>query len=235
MAIISLEDLQKYTEKYAEDTSQQEYYIDSAIDIIRNYLKYDPEIKFNREFINGSGTNGIQLKSKPVWVVYSVTDEKTGKEIFTADPEKETQDYYISDEFVEFKDAAIPENKVLVKYVSGCGYIDARMNTAGWGDAGTTQWDGIIRCGDSGSELEDVISGGFAGTAFKDFGFIDFPLPVIIKQTALRIAALLQTEGDNNIGVTGKSMGDSGSRTFVNYVNFEKYLSPISRYKLLVI
>jgi hypothetical protein len=60
-------------------------------------------------------------------------------------------------------------------------------------------------------------------------------IPGIIRMTVLRIAALLQTESDGNIGVTSKSFADSGARTFVNTVNFDKYLVQISSYKLLVI
>jgi hypothetical protein len=58
-------------------------------------------------------------------------------------------------------------------------------------------------------------------------------LPAVIKLTALRIAALLQTEADNNIGVNSKSFAESGTRVFTNFQNFDKYLAPISRYKLL--
>ena len=57
-------------------------------------------------------------------------------------------------------------------------------------------------------------------------------LPSIIKLTVLRIAALLQTESNNNIGVSGKSFID-GSRTFINYTNFSKYLDTCSKYKLI--
>jgi hypothetical protein len=60
-------------------------------------------------------------------------------------------------------------------------------------------------------------------------------LPRIITMTVLRIAALLQSEGGANIGVTSKSFADSGTRTFVNTVNFDKYLVQISPYKLLTI
>jgi hypothetical protein len=60
-------------------------------------------------------------------------------------------------------------------------------------------------------------------------------LPYIIKMTVLRIAALLQSESDGNIGVTSKSFADSGSRTFINSINFDKYLIQISNYKILVI
>ena len=57
-------------------------------------------------------------------------------------------------------------------------------------------------------------------------------LPDIIKLTVLRIAALLQTESNNNIGISGKSFMD-GSRTFMNFTNFDKYLIACSKYKLI--
>ena len=57
-------------------------------------------------------------------------------------------------------------------------------------------------------------------------------LPQIIKLTVLRIAALLQTESNNNIGISGKSFMD-GSRTFINFTNFDRYLIACSKYKLI--
>ena len=57
-------------------------------------------------------------------------------------------------------------------------------------------------------------------------------LPQIIKLTVLRIAALLQTESNNNIGISGKSFMD-GSRTFTNFTNFDRYLVACSKYKLI--
>lgn len=63
-------------------------------------------------------------------------------------------------------------------------------------------------------------------------GFSSTDLPAIIKLTVLRIAALLQTESNNNIGVSGKSFMD-GSRTFINYTNYDKYLISCSKYKLI--
>lgn len=57
-------------------------------------------------------------------------------------------------------------------------------------------------------------------------------IPEIIEITVLRIAALLMTESDGNIGITGKQFAESGSRTFTNFTNFDKYLLPLSHYKL---
>ena len=56
-------------------------------------------------------------------------------------------------------------------------------------------------------------------------------IPVIIQLTIMRIAAILQTEEQSNIGVTSKQFGDSGSRTFVNTVDFSKYLVQIAKYR----
>ena len=57
-------------------------------------------------------------------------------------------------------------------------------------------------------------------------------LPDIIKLTVLRIAALLQTESNNNIGISGKSFMD-GSRSFINFTDYSKYLISCSKYKLI--
>jgi len=57
--------------------------------------------------------------------------------------------------------------------------------------------------------------------------------PEIIKLTIMRIASILQTESDSNIGVTSKSFGDSGTRTFINTVNFDKYLMQIAKYRVI--
>lgn len=58
-------------------------------------------------------------------------------------------------------------------------------------------------------------------------------MPASIKHAALRIAGLMQSEGQNNIGLTGKTIPNEGSRTFYNFTNFNKYLLPISSYKLV--
>ena len=76
---------------------------------------------------------------------------------------------------------------------------------------------------------QPVISDNIIVTFTAGFGE---DLPPIIKLTVLRIAALLQTESNNNIGISGKSFID-GSRTFINYTNFSKYLDTCSKYKLI--
>ena len=52
-------------------------------------------------------------------------------------------------------------------------------------------------------------------------------LPDIVVQTILRIATLMLTEANGNIGISGKSDGDNFSRTYISYTNYQKYLLPL--------
>lgn len=61
---------------------------------------------------------------------------------------------------------------------------------------------------------------------FYTSGYDRSNVPALIRQTILRIATLLYMEGAENIGVSSKSYSD-GSRTFINYSNFDKYLKPL--------
>ena len=56
-------------------------------------------------------------------------------------------------------------------------------------------------------------------------------VPGIIIMTALRIAGLLQTESGNNIGITSKTFGDDGGRTFYK-TKFDDYLAPLEKYRI---
>lgn len=58
-------------------------------------------------------------------------------------------------------------------------------------------------------------------------------IPDLIIQTICRIAALLKTESNGSIGLTSKSYGNDGSRSFVNFTSFEKYLQPLYPFKTI--
>lgn len=61
-------------------------------------------------------------------------------------------------------------------------------------------------------------------------GFND--IPELILLSIMRIAALMITEANGNIGITGKSFADN-SRTFVNFQNYDKYLKPLDVYRVV--
>jgi hypothetical protein len=58
-------------------------------------------------------------------------------------------------------------------------------------------------------------------------------MPAIIKLVTLRIAALLRTESNDNIGITSKDFDGSGSRTFFQFNNFNKYTRPLNGFRRL--
>lgn len=94
------------------------------------------------------------------------------------------------------------------------------------------------------AELEDY---GFSfdsiyRTDGKTFGYSDrvkvkyetnvTAVPPLIKQTILRIATLMLTEANENIGVTSITAPDGMGRTFLNYTSYSKYLEPLKDYKV---
>jgi hypothetical protein len=186
MSYVTVEELQKYSGVYEENVLSQNY-INSAENIVNNYLGYSPTLHNYVQYFNGNGTNELQLRAKPIQTIISV--EVNGESI-------PLSDFYsvMNNEFIYYnKIFPIGKRNIKVEY------------DAGWG----------ITIDD------DEVNSEY--------------LPKIIKMTVLRIATLLQSESAGNIGVTSKSFADSGTRTFINTVNFDKYLVQISSYKLLVI
>jgi hypothetical protein len=185
MSYVSVEEFAKYSNVFGEENIQQ-HYIDSAENIVSNYLGYSPTLHDYIHRFDGTGTNELQLKARPIKELTGI--EINGENVSTAE-------FSFGDtEFIQFTQIFPGGNQnVKVTY------------QAGWG----------ITPGD------DVINGEF--------------VPPVIKMSVLRIAALLQSESDSNIGITSKSFADSGTRTFINFTNFDKYLIPISFYKLVVI
>jgi hypothetical protein len=189
----------------------------SAEAIVENYLGYNPVETIYTEFFDGSGRGVLRLRARPVRAVTLV--EANG---VPRDPLEFCFDGRT--EFLTWKNGVFPEGAGNVKVTYVAGYNNTpREPPAPDGE----EWDG----GEAGSEYDETIDGGGAFNNEED----GTDMPKIIKLTIMRIAAILQTESDGNIGVTSKSFGDSGDRTFISYTNFDKYLLPLSSYKLLVV
>lgn len=58
-------------------------------------------------------------------------------------------------------------------------------------------------------------------------------IPDLIETTILRLAALIKTEANGNIGLTSKSYGNEGSRSFVNFTSFDRYLQPLYPFRTI--
>lgn len=52
-------------------------------------------------------------------------------------------------------------------------------------------------------------------------------IPDIVEQTIFRLGSLLKTEANGNIGLTSRSYGNDGSRSYLNYTSYSKYLDPL--------
>jgi hypothetical protein len=209
MSYVTVEELQKYSNVH-EDSTLSQNYIDSAENIIENYLGYSPLYKGYSSLLNGNGTKTIGLKAKPIQALL---------EVIINDINIPVSNFIIENEFIYSKDILFFRGKknIKINYFAGYNILNDNEQID----------DDITDGGNAFSTFDDDVDGGNSKNHII--------MPDIIKMTVLRIATLLQTESDSNIGVTSKSFADSGTRTFVNTVNFDKYLIQISKYKLLVI
>ncbi|UTC92220.1 hypothetical protein [Treponema denticola] len=172
--IITIEDLQKFTQIYPDDNeTQQDLFIQAANDIVCNYLRYNPEEKEYNIFASGTDTKEIEINYSPITEIKEI---KINNETINID------NIAFMDNFIFYKDSnTFPKGNKNINIIFKAGYKE---------------------------------------------------IPAIIKLTTLRIAGILQTENNNNIGISSKSFQDSGTRTFVNTTNFDKYLLPISDYRI---
>jgi hypothetical protein len=214
MGLVSLADFQKYTNTFQNDTSLQESYLESAESIVFDYLGYDLLYKEYTETIIIEGkTNKIKLNAKPIQKLAGIKVNNISQPI--------SNFAIVGNSLIDNSYFFVKNDIVSVNYFAG--YKSAENSN------------------DDPSE-DDIIDGGSPDTIYDDDNYDGgtpfdriYLLPNIIKTTVLRIAALLQTESDSNIGVTSKSFGESGSRTFVSFTNFDKYLLPISKYRIIAI
>lgn len=58
-------------------------------------------------------------------------------------------------------------------------------------------------------------------------------VPALIQMAAMEIASLLSLQAGENIGVNSTTFDGGNTRSFLNYTSFEKYLRPLSRYKVV--
>jgi hypothetical protein len=210
MSYVTLDEFRKYSNTVETNTTLQRVYIDSAENVVENYLGYSPLYRQYSNVLNGNGDRFIRLRAKPVQSLLEVVID--GAHV-------PTSSFMIENEFIRSTDVLFSEGVLNVKVSYFAGY--AVSNNI--------------------EETDDEVTDG--GNAFSDFenetdgggSMVITNMPDIIKLTVLRIAALLQTESDNSIGVTSVSFGEGGGRSFLNYTNFDKYLMPLSKYKLLTV
>jgi hypothetical protein len=164
--------------------------------------------------LNGNGKREIQLRAKPIINVSKLKINNI---------EYDTSTLHISNEFISSQECIFLEGYRNIQVIYQAGYdIEDVYNIIDGETSVDSEKEKII----DGNGNEHTIDGGDAGQRNE-------AVPELIKSTILRIATLLNTESDGNIGINGSSFGESGSRTYVSYTNFDKYLYPISKYKII--
>jgi len=221
MSLITGDDLTIYTNVHRAD-GKMRVFVDAAVGIVRNYLGYELELKKYSHIIDGNGRDELQLKARPIKEILRVrvNGNDVSPNFFTT-----------SNEFLRYNQGIFP---------AGRGNIEV-VYTAGYEKPFVPESD-ILDGGDATNDLEDFVGGADAGTVspiiYGGNALLESnanELPPLIKITVLRIGALLESESGGNIGITGNQFQEGGSRTFVNYTNFMKFLSPISHYRLTVV
>jgi hypothetical protein len=209
MSYVTVEELQKYSNVH-EDSALSQNYIDSAENIVENYLGYSPLYKEYSSLLDGNGTKTIGLKAKPIQALL---------EVIINDINIPVSNFIIENEFIYSKDILFFRGKknIKINYFAGYNILNNNEQID----------DDITDGGNAFSTFDEEVDGGNLKNHII--------MPDIIKMTVLRIATILQAEADSNIAVSSKSFGDSGTRVFINYTDYSKYLVQLSNYKLLVI
>jgi len=219
MSHVSLEQFGRYTGVHDEPEKLQSF-IDSAEGMVTNYLGYELGFKKYVTVTNGNGREDVQLEARPIREILRVTIN---------DNIVPVTHFEAVNEYIYYKNGLFPEGRRNVIVVYNAGFdADVTIPESDLFDGGdaTNDTDDYIGNADA-STVSPILNG---GNALLESGVTTIPAEIIL--TILRIAALLESESNQNIGVTSKQFADSGNRTFVNFTSFQKYLFPISRYRL---
>ena len=219
MSYVSLEQFSQYTGVHAEPEKLQSF-IDAAEGMVENYLGYELGVKKYVTVANGNGREDARLEARPIREILkvSVNDEPIPITRFEA-----------VNEYIYYKNGIFPEGRRNIIVVYNAGFdTDTVISDNDLFDGGDAANDADDYVGNADATTVSPILDG--GNALLESGANNIPAEIIL--TILRIAALLESEANQNIGITSKSFSESGTRTFHNFTNFSKYLFPISRYRL---
>ena len=110
--IISLEEFQKYTGIIDDNDTINQIYIDTAEELIKNYLGYNPNLTEYNEYYSGDGTQTLQLSAKPVETITAFTIDGVSYQ---------AEYFYIQDESLFLLDKTFNEGtrNIHLEYTAG--------------------------------------------------------------------------------------------------------------------
>jgi len=221
MALVTSHDLQNFNIVQRGDPTDLDIFVNSALEIVEGYLGYNLELETYLHTLNGNGRNELQLRARPIREILRVAIN--GRDV-------SPNGFECINEFIYYDNGIFPIGNRNIRILYTAGFEDPRFPDIPMIDGGDSTNDTDDFTGDAdASTVSPIIEGGDA--LLRPSGSL---LPDSIKITILRIAALLENESGGNIGITGNSFENGGTRTFVNYTNFGKFLHPISNHRLRV-
>ena len=213
MAFVTVADLQGFSNLTTDNEAVHQLCINAAVLEVERFLGYGLELRKYSTLHDGNGTNEIQLNARPIKTLLrvSINGELIPLHNFVTE----------GNEYLIYRNGVFPKGSKNIEVIYWAGFEVEKTPDFG---------DNILDGGHADTEVFAVdLDGG--GALFETGPGNTFPDS--IKLCVLRIATLLYTEANNNIGVTGISFQETGSRTFYQWQNFDKYLAPIRPHRLL--
>ncbi|TAH55199.1 MAG: hypothetical protein EWM51_03705 [Treponema sp.] len=116
--LITEQELSAYTGAFAADqTGTRQVYAQAASEIVRDFLRYDPNEKEYVSYFDGSGTKSISLGIKPVSVVASVEVLEGGIWVI-----KPVAEFYVREHFLYWSTLAFPAGDANIRVTFTAGY-----------------------------------------------------------------------------------------------------------------
>jgi hypothetical protein len=218
--IISVEEFEKYNGVQDDDRGFLVSLIRAAEEVAADYLGYAPEYQLRRETHDGTGAEYLPVRARPV---------RAAAYVAIAGAAVPLERVEFTDDRLYLRGGLFPRGRrnVEVRYTAGYQFERAPAVLSGGAAAGAGA-DVLSGGAAAGGGADGALCGGDAATYSGQPAYL-------IKNVVLRIASLMLTETGQNIGITSKSFGDSGTRAYLNNTEYAKYLLPIARYKLLVV
>lgn len=72
MQFVTIDQFNEYTNNY-EDSTLKSSYIESAEQVVKDYLGFDPEVKEYREYFSGMGDTKLYLNAHPIQLINEIT------------------------------------------------------------------------------------------------------------------------------------------------------------------
>lgn len=224
MNYISQKDLEDFMSKYpAEGDTKPESYCKSAMEMVENFLGYDPVGKTYTTVIKGKGVRLACLEAYPITEITSFKIDGVDHEVTELEIPNSKRNY------IQFADDSLFKHGSKYEITYKAGYQDDNTDYIVYSEDGETFYS------DSEMTHEVVIPEGVTPEAtevthqFK-YTVTKSTVPELIKNTALQIASLFWESAGGNLAVSSTSFADTGSRVFNNF-KADRFLEQIAAYQ----